>query len=106
MMTFELSFQGQLQLGNLAAQLPLGQLRHFLCSGLTCDQSSQHQPAGSSEDIGGHAGQLDIGGPKVSTDDCAPPLGFPPACDDNVIRSVPFGVDVEQNIAVAQCEPG
>src|SRR2546425_11803828 len=62
MVFFQLAFQSQLQFGNLLAEKPFGQLGHFLWGCFSFDQSSQHQPAGHSEHVRGHVGQLDVGG--------------------------------------------
>ena len=50
------------QIGALAAQLALGEIRHRLGRGLALDQRPEHSAAGHSKDIAGDAGQLDVGG--------------------------------------------
>jgi len=54
MVFFELSFQGWPQFVNLLAQTSFGQLGHFLRGRFAFHQSFEHQPAGDSENIGGH----------------------------------------------------
>src|SRR5271157_2048465 len=50
------------QIGALAAQLALGEIRHRLGRGLALDQRPEHRAAGHAEDIAGDARQLDVGG--------------------------------------------
>ncbi len=48
------------QIGALAPQLALGEIRHRLGRGLALDQRPEHRAAGHAEDIAGDARQLDV----------------------------------------------
>ena len=60
-MVGQLPFQSFLQLGNLPAQLPLGQIGELVRIGLPFDQPLNHGPAGDAHHVAGHRGQLDVG---------------------------------------------
>ena len=55
------SFERQNQIGPLAAQLPLGQIRHRFGRGGSSDQSLEHGASRDAEHVAGDAGQLDVG---------------------------------------------
>ena len=52
------------QIGPLASQLALGEIRHRLGRGFARDQRPEHRPAGHAENVGSHARQFDVGGLK------------------------------------------
>ena len=62
MMLLDPPVERQGQIGALAAQLALGEIRHRLGRGLARDQRPEHRPAGHAEDVAGDARQLDVGG--------------------------------------------
>src|SRR5712692_10451974 len=61
MMVGQLPFQSFLQLGNLPAQLPLGEIGKLVRIGLPFYPRLNHGPAGDAHHIAGHRGQLDVG---------------------------------------------
>jgi hypothetical protein len=61
MVFFQLPFQGRLQFGDLLAQKPLGQLGHLLRGRFSFCQSLEHELSRDTENIAGHARQLDVG---------------------------------------------
>ena len=54
-------FERQNPIVLLTAQLPSGKVRHRLGRGAALDQGLQHGAPGNPEDVGGDAGQLDVG---------------------------------------------
>jgi hypothetical protein len=60
MMIGEVSLQRQLQLGDLAAQYPLGHLGQGPRVPFAADQGPQHRPPRLPQDVGGHRTQLDV----------------------------------------------
>ena len=61
MMLLHSPLERQDELGALATQLALGEIRHCLDRRLTLDQGPKHRPAGHAEDVAHYARQLDVG---------------------------------------------